>query len=74
MSRLTPERLKAITGRAYGKTQARWFREHLNADVPCDHLGPIMTEQTFEELVARASGVRAGAPAERPTVRLRTSK
>jgi hypothetical protein len=67
---MSRDRLREITGRFYGKAQARWFEEFLGACVPCDSVGPILTEQTFEELVARASGIRrTDSGAERPTIR-----
>jgi hypothetical protein len=71
---MSRERLKEITGRSFGKAQARWFGEYLGVEVPCDRVGPILTEQTFEELVARANGIRKNeGGAERPTIRKKTA-
>ena len=67
MSRMSRDALKIITGCTYGKAQVRWFAKHLGAVVPSDKLGPILTEQTYEQLVARASGIApTGTPAALP--------
>ncbi|MDQ8022218.1 MAG: DUF4224 domain-containing protein [Moraxellaceae bacterium] len=69
---MSKEKLQEITGLQYGKAQARWFREYLGAEVPCDRQGPILTEQTYESLVARANGLaNAPQPPPRPAIRPR---
>jgi len=73
--RLSRERLAEITGCKRPRAQADWFRDHLAAEVPCDRVGPILTELACEALLARALGLahRPVAPneVERPRVRLR---
>lgn len=72
--RLSPEMLYKATGRTRQSAQARWFKEYLGVDVPCDRLGPIITEAAYEDLVKKRLGVLAlpaGTPArEHPKVRL----
>lgn len=76
--RLTREALREITGKAYPKSQAAWFKQYLGAEVPCDRQGPILTESAYEALVARANGLRGAneAPQDtnRPKVRLHAAK
>lgn len=55
--RLSPEKLYEATGRIRQSAQARWFKEFLGVDVPCDRLGPIITEAAYEDLVKKRLGV-----------------
>jgi hypothetical protein len=75
--RLSPETIHAITGRKQRTAQARWFKEFMAADVPCDERGPILTEAAYQQLLLKRLGLvtDAGAQAagQRPAVRLRTA-
>lgn len=72
--RLSPQKLYEATGRVRQSAQARWFKEYLGVDVPCDRLGPIITEAAYEDLVKKRLGVLqspGGTTArEHPKVRL----
>jgi len=72
--RLSPQKLYEVTGRIRQSAQARWFKEYLGVDVPCDRLGPIITKAAYEDLVKKRLGVLqspGGATArEHPKVRL----
>jgi len=72
--RLSPQKLHEVTGRFRRSAQVKWFKEFLNVDVPCDRLGPIITEAAYEDLVKKRLGVLqlpAGTAArEHPKVRL----
>jgi hypothetical protein len=72
--RLSPEKLYEATGRIRQSAQARWFKEFLGVDVPCDRLGPIITEAAYEDLVKKRLGVLpqvANTPErDQPKVRL----
>lgn len=70
MSRLSPDELAKITGRSRPTAQLRWFREHFGATLPCDALGPIITDAAFEGLVAKGCGLRVGAEQTRPAVKM----
>lgn len=75
--RLSPEILHAITGRKQRTAQARWFREFMSVDVPCDDRGPILTEAVYQQLLLKRLGIldEPGAKdvRQRPAVRLRTA-
>lgn len=75
--RLSPETLHDITGRKQRTAQARWFREFMSVDVPCDERGPILTEAAYQQLLLKRLGILhepgAQAARPRPAVRLRTS-
>lgn len=73
MNRLPPESLQTITGRKLPSAQKRWFHTHFGVDLPADRAGPILTEATFDALVAKAAGVLDGPAPKltRPTVRMR---
>ena len=75
--RLDPVTLERITGRKRKRLQARWFLDYLGVDVPCDRQGPIITERSYEALVAKRLGVLPSASeqqqADRPQVRLRAA-
>jgi hypothetical protein len=75
--RLSCQQLAEITGCKRPRAQVAWFRDHLSANVPCDRIGPILTESTYEALLARALGLahRPIGPSDvdRPRVRLRES-
>lgn len=72
--RLDQTQMHEITGRKRAKAQVEWFRAHLGADVPFDQRGPILSESTYEALLAKRLGVLPsfdpGKPLNRPTVRL----
>ena len=71
--RMDLEQLQKLTGRKNRSAQARWFKTHFGVDVPCDQSGPIMTEQTYQELLAKQCGLYSGPQAQpqvrRPSVR-----
>lgn len=71
--RMDLEQLQKLTGRKNRSAQARWFKAHFGVDVPCDQAGPIMTEQTYQDLLAKQCGLYSGPQAQpavrRPTVR-----
>ena len=71
--RMDLEQLQKLTGRKNRSAQARWFKAHFGVDVPCDQSGPIMTEQTYQDLLAKQCGLYSGPQAQpavrRPTVR-----
>lgn len=75
--RLEHEVLVKITGRHRSRDQVAWFLQHLGVNVPCDRKGPIITQATYEALVARACGLRPDLPpsgtvaADRPKLHLR---
>lgn len=72
--RLSPQKLYEATGRVRQSAQVKWFKDFLNVDVPCDRLGPIITEAAYEDLVKKRLGVLqspGGTTArEHPKVRL----
>lgn len=55
--RLTKEQLFEITNRRRISGQVRWFKDFLKIDVPCDRLGPIVTEAAYQDLVKKRLGV-----------------
>lgn len=69
--RVTPDRLREITGRHQPSAQARWFKRHFGVDVDYDRQGPIITAAAFEALVMRKLGLASiqNTPL-RPTVKL----
>jgi len=73
--RLSPDRLAEITGHKRPRAQAAWFRDYLAANVPCDRVGPFLSESAYEALLARALGLVPSNPGsrgvDRPQVRLR---
>lgn len=55
--RLNAEKLFEITGLKKPSAQAKWFRDKYGVTIPCDRLGPIITQQAFEKLVERSCGL-----------------
>lgn len=55
--RLTSERLREITGLKFKKSQTAWFLLHLGVEVPCDRIGPIVSEEAFEKLLEKRLGL-----------------
>jgi len=80
MLRLDHPTLVSITGRRRKSLQARWFKDYLGADVPCDERGPIITQQAYNALLEKRLGLRQGdqisqpEKAGRPVVHLPRSK
>lgn len=73
--RLTKDQLFTITNRRRISGQVKWFKDFLKIDVPCDRLGPIVTEAAYQDLVKKRLGVLPEAPIqnshrEQPKVRL----
>lgn len=73
--RLTKEQLFSITNRRRISGQVKWFKDFLKIDVPCDRLGPIVTEAAYQDLVKKRLGVLPETPTqnghrEQPRVRL----
>lgn len=73
--RLDQDQLYKITNRKRKSGQVRWFKDFLKIDVPCDRLGPIVTEAAYQDLVKKRLGVLPEAPIqnshrEQPKVRL----
>lgn len=55
--RLTKDQLYSITNRRRISAQVKWFKDFLKIDVPCDRLGPIVTEAAYQDLVKKRLGV-----------------
>jgi len=55
--RLSRDQLFEITGRVRAKNQVAWFREHLSVTVPCDSVGPVLTQASYEAILAKKLGV-----------------
>jgi len=55
--RLDNAALREIAKRCRPKHQAAWFKEYLGIDIPCDRAGPILTQQTYDALLAKRPGV-----------------
>lgn len=72
--RITPTKLHELTGLQQPAAQARWFKANFGVAVPCDRRGPIITDATFEAMVAKSCGIAAPAEAARPQVKLRERK
>lgn len=75
---MTRDELVSITGKLTASAQVRWFKERLRVDVAFDKRGPILTNETFDKLVAKANNVlpihqdnQAGVGEPRGTVKLR---
>lgn len=71
--RLSPERIAEITGCKRKRAQTAWFKLHLCADVPCDKIGPILSETSYELLLEKKLGIGASSslPMNRPAIRPR---
>jgi Asp/Glu/hydantoin racemase len=68
--RLKQNKLKEITGLSQSSAQARWFKDHFGINVPCDRLGPIITQAVFEKLVERKCGLEPASTAK-PQLKLK---
>lgn len=55
--RLSSRKLFEITGFQRKSAQAKWFKDYLGIDVPCDRIGPILTNDAYEALVKKRLGV-----------------
>lgn len=62
--RLSFETLCSMTNLVRPKAQAKWFLLHLGVEVPCDRLGPIMTDTAYEKLLERKLGLSASSSSE----------
>jgi uncharacterized membrane protein SirB2 len=67
--RLSEVELMSITNRSTPSAQAAWFKRHFNVSLEYDTLGVILTNNTFEALVAKKYGLGANE-SSRPTVKL----
>lgn len=72
--RISPDTLAKTTGRVRPSSQKKWFKDHFAIDVPCDEIGPIITEKSFESLISKKLGIKdyldQQSREERPKVRL----
>lgn len=69
MLRLSKDQLFQITGRLQPAKQASWFWEYLSVKVPCDQAGPVLTEASYEAILAKKLGVlKTETPAIEPRV------
>ncbi len=68
--RLSPERLAEITGYTRKSSQVKWFSRHFGVDVPCDRLGPIITNAAYEMLVQKRLGLTPTRPQDLPKPQL----
>lgn len=71
--RLSPQQINEITGYSRKSAQAAWFRNHLAIEIPCDHRGPILTDEAYEKLLEKRLGILPSSSAEsraKPAIRL----
>lgn len=57
MTRWDKQKLESVTGRKTPGGQKKWFLETLGANVPCDSMGPVMNERTYDALLMKSCGM-----------------
>lgn len=68
--RLSPDKLRELTGRTQAAAQVRWFRERLGVTVPRDEAGPIITRAALERVMQERLGLGVTVSAEpAPTIK-----
>ncbi len=65
-----------LTGRKRRSAQVAWFLDNFGVEIPCDHIGPIITEQAYEKLLEKRLGILSSPDqkAGRPMVKLLRKK